>query len=69
VPTWQIYGSLFTIEIGDGQRDSFRPFVGDDDDELPGLGGLGQRRIRDFQQVRDVREVLAGYDLEHGAAP
>jgi len=43
--------------------------MGHDDHELAGPRGLGHQRMAHFQQVGDVREVLARHDFEIRHAP
>ena len=57
-------GPLGPVEVGDGQRHPLAVLVEHHDDELPWFGRLGHQRMADFQQERDVGEILAFYDFK-----
>ena len=51
---YQCDRSLVTIEIGDRQGNSFPMIVQDHDDELAGLGRLGEQGCLYFEEERNV---------------
>ena len=52
------------VEVGDRERDALAVFVLHDDDELARLGRPRHHRVADFEQVRDVGEILPCEDFE-----
>ena len=56
--------ALLGVEVGEREGNALPVFMLHHDDELPGLGGLGHRRMANLQLVGDVGVVLAPDDLE-----
>ncbi len=46
----QRHRSVFTVEIGNRQRNAFTVFMGNDNDELTRLGRTRHHRVIEFQQ-------------------